>query len=142
MQQCEQCRKHLRVGDEVHVIDDMKFCSAECAIVHLADEIICSAKEAAKEAYNSNVTILTLRPTKDSANCATCKKDLAKCDTIFAAEGRLYCSRACGVRDYTLIVTCSFEQDDNTCGYADEIFDSVSEELSPKDIGLEVQDET
>lgn len=129
MQRCKQCDRALKVGDEVHVVDDNTFCSDECAIVYLTNEIIMSAKEQAKELYNSNVTILTLRPTQDTAECAVCKQDLAKCNSIWAAEGKMYCSRECGIRDYSLTTS-------DDLGYAEEIFDGVAEELLPEDIGL------
>lgn len=135
MIRCEKCKKSLNVGDEAHVIDETVFCSEECAIVHLVDEIICSAKEMAKETYNDNVTISTIRPTGNHATCKVCNKDLATCETIFAAEGNMYCSRECGVHDYALT--------DGDLPYASGIFDSVAEELTPDEIGLEVTaDET
>lgn len=129
MQKCKQCGKSLNVGDEVHVVDENTFCSDECAIVYLTNEIIVSAKEQAKELYNSNASILTLRPTHDTAECAVCKQDLARCNSLWAAEGKLYCSRECGIRDYSLTT-------DDDLGYAEEIFDGVAEELMPEDIGL------
>ena len=78
MQKCSQCNKLLKVGDEVHIVDEQIFCSDECAVVYLTNEIICSAKETAKETYNDNVTVLTIRPTKDSARCKICGQNLAE----------------------------------------------------------------
>lgn len=59
--------------------------------------------------------------------CAACDIDLATCDTIWAAEGTLYCSRECGVHDYQHVAQC---------------FDDVAEEINPTDIGLTKGDET
>lgn len=58
--------------------------------------------------------------------CAACDIDLATCDTIWAAEGALYCSKECGVHDFK--VAYGFK--------AEEYFDKVAEEISPIDIGL------
>lgn len=51
--------------------------------------------------------------------CHVCGKALAECETIFAAEGALYCSEDCCRTIYT----------------ADE-FAYMAEEISPSDIGL------
>lgn len=134
MKRCEHCKTPLKVGDEVHVLDEEIFCSEECAILHLTDYIICNAKETAKEQYHDEATIITYRPTKDSAVCKTCGKDLSECESIWAAEGNLYCSRECGIQDYIVDTGVA----DNTVGreYATNLFDNASEELNPKDIGL------
>ena len=50
--------------------------------------------------------------------CKICGKELAACETIWAAKGKLFCSRTCGVA---------------TLG---EQFDDVAEEINPVDIGL------
>lgn len=65
--------------------------------------------------------------TNDSACCVTCKKDLASCRTIFAAEGMLFCSRECGILKYSI----------NAMNW----FDVIAEELTPAAIGLEVHDD-
>lgn len=51
--------------------------------------------------------------------CATCDIILGTCDTIWAAEGSLYCSAECGVHD------------------AVKRFYAYAEEINPQDIGLE-----
>lgn len=52
--------------------------------------------------------------------CAACDIDLGTCDTVWSAEGILYCSRECGIHDYK-----------------DEArFNDVAEEVSTADIGL------
>lgn len=130
MKKCESCGKILKAGDEVHILKDEIFCSAECAIAYMADFLICSAKEQATAIYNNNVSVLTLRPSSKLDTCELCGQYLATCDTIYAAEGKLYCSRNCGVLDYC--------HKDAPRSYAEEVFDSVSEELNPKDIGLEI----
>lgn len=129
MKKCTQCNKLLKVGDEVHVVDEQPFCSDECAVVYITNDIICNAKEVAKEQYNETVTIMTIRPTTEHATCDVCGKDLAECETIWAAEGSMYCSRKCGIQDYTLVK-------DSDTQYAAELFSFVAEELNPKDIGI------
>ena len=61
--------------------------------------------------------------------CAACDIDLATCDTIWAAEGILYCSRDCGIHDF------KSEYGDD----AEKHFDEVSEEINPRDIGIELE---
>ena len=129
MKTCWQCNKPIRVGDEVHVLGEQMFCSKECAILHTANEIAMNAKELAIEQYNEEAAILTVRPASNHAMCGACDKDLAKCETIWAAEGTLYCSRECGIHDYKVAHK-----------NAEEYFDSVAEEITPNEIGLEVWD--
>ena len=50
--------------------------------------------------------------------CAVCKADLGKFDTIWAAEGKLYCSERCGLSQHL------------------ENFREIAEELAPSDIGI------
>ena len=42
------------------------------------------------------------RPVNENSTdmCAACDTDLATCETIWAAEGILYCSRECGIHDF------------------------------------------
>jgi endogenous inhibitor of DNA gyrase (YacG/DUF329 family) len=128
MTTCWHCEKQLNVGDEVHLVDNMPFCSKECAILYLAHEIAMNAKAMAIEQYNDSATILTKRVDFDHATCCDCGKDLAKCDVIYAAEGRLYCSRECGMRHYSNV-----ESDPAQC---EILFDSLAEEITPTEIGL------
>ena len=58
--------------------------------------------------------------------CAACDIDLASCDTVWAAEGTLYCSRECGIHDFKV----AYDKD------AERHFDEVAEEVSTIDIGL------
>lgn len=58
--------------------------------------------------------------------CTICDIDLATCNTIWAAEGNLYCSRECGIHDFMSV----YGED------AEEYFDQVAEEISPEDIGI------
>lgn len=68
------------------------------------------------------------RPVDESSTimCAACDMDLATCETIWAAEGILYCSRECGIHDFK---AAYFED-------AEKHFDEVAEEINPQDIGL------
>jgi len=58
--------------------------------------------------------------------CAACHIDLATCETIWAAEGALYCSRECGVHDFKVAYGDG----------AEKHFDEVAEEINPRDIGI------
>ena len=58
--------------------------------------------------------------------CAACDIDLATCETIWAAEGTLYCSRECGIHDFRV----AYGDD------AEKHFDEVAEEINPRDIGI------
>ena len=57
--------------------------------------------------------------------CASCGRDLATCDIIWAAEGALYCSAECGIHDYETINVD-----------AERIFYAYAEEINPQDIGI------
>ena len=59
--------------------------------------------------------------------CAACDIDLGTCDTIWAAGGALYCSRECGIYDYSV----SSNEDD-----AEQLFNDEAEEINPQDIGI------
>lgn len=62
--------------------------------------------------------------------CAACGDiDLGTCDTIWAAEGRLYCSKDCGILDYTF-------SENRTYKSAKQLFSEVAEEINPQDIGI------
>lgn len=64
--------------------------------------------------------------------CAACDTDLATCKTIWAAEGILYCSRECGILDFSN----EYKED------AEKHFDEVAEEINPHDIGIGKECET
>lgn len=67
----------------------------------------------------------------DMTVCHRCGKNLATCDTAWAAEGYLYCSEYCGVSNYRAAAHIG------DTDYARDVFFSVAEEVNPKDIGLE-----
>lgn len=119
---CSRCNAKLSVGDEAHVVDEHVYCSKECAVMTLTDDIILNAKECAAEQYACDAVILTVRLTGNHAQCSICNKDLATCESIWAAEGSMYCSRECGLQVYK----------------DDSMLDMFAEELSPDEIGLEV----
>lgn len=48
---CGHCQKPLREFDEVHAVQGILYCSRECAIDDITNDIIMNAKEAAIEAY-------------------------------------------------------------------------------------------
>jgi len=49
---CVHCEKDLRLVKTIHVVKGQHFCTKDCAIIHMTNEIIQSAKEQAIEAYN------------------------------------------------------------------------------------------
>ncbi len=57
--------------------------------------------------------------------CANCGAILGACDTIWAAGESLYCSRECGISDYSRIYD------------AEQMFDEQAEEVNPTDIGID-----
>ena len=61
--------------------------------------------------------------------CAAYDIDLGTCDTIWAAGGGLYCSRECGIHDYSMMSNISAED-------AEKLFDEEAEEINPTDIGI------
>ena len=61
--------------------------------------------------------------------CAACDIDLGTCNTIWAAGGGLYCSRECGIHDYSMMSNISAED-------AEQLFDDEAEEINPTDIGI------
>lgn len=68
-----------------------------------------------------------MRPVDEHSTdmCAACDTDLATCETIWAAEGILYCSRECGIHDFSVDYTD-----------AEGHFDAVAEEINPTDVGI------
>lgn len=55
MNECTFCHKSLEDLEELHAMHDMLFCSKECAIAHLTEDIIANAATAAEEMYDDNV---------------------------------------------------------------------------------------
>ena len=61
--------------------------------------------------------------------CDACDIDLGTCDTIWAAGGALYCSRECGIHDYSMMSNISAKD-------AEQLFNEEAEEINPQDIGI------
>ena len=62
----------------------------------------------------------------EATRCTTCEKDLATCDTIWAAGCGMFCSRKCGLHYFKQIF------DDK----AKQHFEEAAEEIIPEEIGL------
>ena len=62
--------------------------------------------------------------------CAACDIDLGTCDTIWAAGDGLYCSRECGIHDYSMMINSSKED------AAEQLFNYEAEEINPTDVGI------
>ncbi len=73
---------------------------------------------------NGHVTSPRVVDEHSTDMCAACDIDLDTCDTIWAAGGALYCSRECGVYDYSV---------DNKSA---RVFDEEAEEINPTDAGI------
>jgi len=56
--------------------------------------------------------------------CAVCGKELLQCDTIWTAEGSLYCSKECGIKDFEK------EYGKN----AEKLFNLIAEEIIVEEI--------
>ena len=130
MRRCDRCNKILKQGDEAHYVDGLVYCSEECAVLSLTDEIIMNAKENAKELYGECVEIRTVQETHNTDVCPNCDVALSTSEQVLAVEGTLYCSRKCAI-EYLA------EHRDNidVAVYVD----ALSDEVVPSDIGLEVQ---
>lgn len=132
MLKCNQCEKELCVGDEVHKVGDETFCSKECAVLYLSHEIAMNAKEMAIEQYEELAEILTVRSKSTTEECHHCHRDLSAFNTILAAIGNLYCSRACGIQHLEI-------KHNHTKEEAEKLIDTYGEEVTPSDIGIEKQ---
>lgn len=54
---CTHCGKVLH--GEIHAVNGLLFCTANCAIEYLANEVRATADQLAAEVYNDNVEIIT-----------------------------------------------------------------------------------
>lgn len=59
MNVCAHCNKNLALLDEIHTVDGQLFCSKECAIEYLMNDIIMNAKESAIEAYGDTAEVVS-----------------------------------------------------------------------------------
>lgn len=55
---CAHCNKDLALVDEIHVVTGVNYCSKECAIKHITDDIILNAGTCAIEEYNDKAEIV------------------------------------------------------------------------------------
>lgn len=58
MTRCEHCNKPLKDLEEVHAVYGSLYCSKECAIAHITDEVIMNAKETAIEQYEEGCEVV------------------------------------------------------------------------------------
>lgn len=56
--ECAHCGKELVKVDEVHVVEGINYCSKDCAIIHIMNDIIMNAKEQAIEHYNNTAEVV------------------------------------------------------------------------------------
>ena len=74
---CETCNKLLKDVEELHACDGILYCSRECAIKGIMEDIMQNAKELAIEQYDSNAEVVAtadilgdeLRETKEALMC-------------------------------------------------------------------------
>lgn len=81
--------------------------------------------------YDDNGLVTSPRVVDEHSTdmCAACDIDLGTCDTLWAAGGALYCSRECGIHDYSMMSNISAKD-------AEQLFDEEAEEINPTDIGI------
>lgn len=123
MKECATCRKSITSGHEIHQIDGENYCSRDCAVKSIMDNIIMNAKELAIEHYDEYAVVT------EADVCKVCEKRLDKCDTIYAMLGSLFCSKDCGI-------TYLESTPDLNGKYNNVLFDSLAEEVNPHDIGI------
>ena len=61
MTRCEHCNKPLKDLEEVHAVYGSLYCSKECAIAHIIDEVIMNAKETAIEQYEEGCEVVATK---------------------------------------------------------------------------------
>lgn len=126
---CARCNKPIT---EDHIVDDAHYCSDECAIVALTDDIIMNAKECAKAYYNESVEIVA----KDVTRCTCCGKPLALNDTAWSSIDGMYCSHECGVNDaYHKYGANEYKDENEHIHKATRYFEDVAEEITREDYG-------
>lgn len=72
---CGHCHKPLKDFEEVHAVKGILYCSCECAIDDLTNDIIMNAKEAAKEEYASCAEIVATAEILKDEMCELVDKD-------------------------------------------------------------------
>lgn len=123
MKECATCRKSIVSGHELHQIDGEDYCSRECAINGIMNNIIQNAKELAIERYEEYAVVT------EADVCTVCEKHLSECDTIYAMLGNLFCSKECCVQYVD-------SNPDLSGPYTTVMVESLAEEINPRDIGI------
>lgn len=72
---CGHCQKPLKDFDEVHAVHGILYCSRECAIADITNDIIMNAKEAAIEAYACGAEIVATEEILKDEMCGLVEDD-------------------------------------------------------------------
>lgn len=123
MKECATCKKSITSGHEIHQVNGEDYCSKECAVSALTDFYIMNAKDFAIEHYEEHVHI------EQADVCKTCRKNLNKCETIYAMIGSLFCSKDCCIGHINA-------SPDLRGPYARVMVESLAEEVNPREIGI------
>ena len=59
MTECMHCHRDLSQVEEIHAVHGELFCSRECSIEHIAQDIIRNAKEEAIATYDNNAEVVS-----------------------------------------------------------------------------------
>lgn len=130
---CERCNKPIT---KAHIVDHVHYCSDECAIAALTDDIIMNAKECAKEFYSESVEIVDM----DVTRCTRCGKPLALNKTAWSSIDGMYCSHECGVNDaYYKYGANEYKSEDEHIHKATRYFEDVAEEITREDYGAKAE---
>lgn len=61
MNQCKWCRRILAEVEEIHVVNGELYCSKECAVYSLMEDIMLNVKELAIETYDAEAEIVAAK---------------------------------------------------------------------------------
>lgn len=133
---CEQCGGAIL---EKHHIHDKCYCSSECAIGAIMDDILTNIKELATETYNDTVIIEAVAPAETITVCKHCGRPLALNETAWSSRDGMYCSHSCGIADAYSKYELSEGKDANELfKNATAYFADVAEEISREDYGAKI----
>lgn len=130
---CSRCNK---VMAERHIVDHEYYCSRECAIAAITDDIILNAKERATEYYGECVEV----EPADITRCTKCNRPLALNETAWSSIDGMYCSRSCGVGDaYNKYSPDEYRNEDEHISKATRYFEDTAEEITREEYGVTIE---
>ena len=66
---CGNCQKPLKDFEEVHAVDGILYCSRECAIDDIMNDIIMNAKASAIEVYDCDAEVVATEDILKDEKC-------------------------------------------------------------------------